>query len=233
MEPIRSGIDFKMNEKIVSVLFQKDEKLHLILQGTANKEVMVLGFEEPVDGGIGAAEKSGVIWRGDILVAINEFYFTTIKFKNAIEKVKNATRPLTLKFLRVDAAKQAEATRMAEGWVLAKEPGWLYFTFFISCLICIATSKYRIRMLQLCKQELRLFKPAFPFGRQEKPCHIINLSGITDIRPINDLRENSKVNSTLQKLYSISSLDFQARTCKTIRTISSRNTHNIYLLCKV
>ncbi|GLE07249.1 hypothetical protein PINS_up017309 [Pythium insidiosum] len=72
------------------------------------------------------------------------------------------------------AASGVDGNRVAEGWILAKEP---------------AAHRYRIRMLQLSGTKLRLFKPSMQGGRADEPCLTILMDEVTDIRPINDTRE--------------------------------------------
>lgn len=168
--------DEDMKEKIVTVTFDQPGPLNLILRGTVDDEVMVCGFKNPSPGEpSGLAEASGVIRIGDILVSINSHYFTNIEFQQALEMIRSAGRPLTLRFLRVEYhVTPTENVRVAEGWILAKEP---------------AAHRYRIRMLQLHGDKLKLYKPSLQGGRHDEPCLTIRMDQVVDIRPINDTRE--------------------------------------------
>jgi hypothetical protein len=165
-----------MKEKIVTVTFDQPGPLNLILRGTVDDEVMVCGFKDSSPGEpSGLAESSGVIRIGDILISINSHYFTNIEFQQAIDMIRSAGRPLTLRFLRVEYhVTPTENVRVAEGWILAKEP---------------AANRYRIRMLQLHGDKLKLYKPSLQGGRVDEPCLTIRMDQVMDIRPINDTRE--------------------------------------------
>lgn len=174
-DPDGKGANDDFKEKIITVTFDQPGPLHLILRGTVDDEVMVCGFEDPRDGNaMGPAEASGAIRVGDILISINSNYFTNIEFKQAIEMLGSAGRPLTLRFSRIEHQTTTETNRVAEGWVLAKEP---------------AAHRYRIRMLQLNGDRLRLFKPSMQGGRVDEPCMTIPMEDVRDIRPTNDSRE--------------------------------------------
>ncbi|TMW63838.1 hypothetical protein Poli38472_002779 [Pythium oligandrum] len=163
-----------LKEKIITVTFDQQGPLNLQLRGTVDDEVMVCGFNESPDGSVGLAEASGVIKIGDLLISINNHYFTNIEFQHAIDLIQNAGRPLTLRFSRIDNSAQLETKRVAEGWILAKEP---------------AAHRYRIRMLQLHGTKLKLFKPSMQGGRADQPSLTLLMDEVTDIRPINDTRE--------------------------------------------
>jgi len=96
--------------------------LNLFL-GTIDDEIMVSGFQEPPGGGVGMAEATGAIKAGDVLVSVNEHYFSSVKFDEIINQIKQASRPLTLRFSRLDLLQAKQQIRVSEGWVLAKEPG--------------------------------------------------------------------------------------------------------------
>ncbi|RLN88040.1 hypothetical protein BBJ28_00026772, partial [Nothophytophthora sp. Chile5] len=171
--------DDDVKEKIITVTFDQPGPLNLILRGTVDDEVMVCGFQDATAPGgeaLGPAEASGVIRVGDLLISINTHYFTNIEFQQAVELIRAAGRPLTLRFSRVDfhTTPPQETTRVAEGWVLSKEP---------------AANRYRIRMLQLHGDKLKLYKPSMQGGRVDEPCLTIRMEQVMDIRPTNDTRE--------------------------------------------
>ncbi|KAL4137826.1 hypothetical protein KRP22_001366 [Phytophthora ramorum] len=164
-----------VKEKIITVTFDQPGPLNLVLRGTVDDEVMVCGFQD-AKGELGPAEASGVIRVGDLLISINNHYFTNIEFQQAVDLIRAAGRPLTLRFSRVDfhTAPPVDTTRVAEGWVLSKEP---------------SAHRYRIRMLQLQGDKLKLYKPSMQGGRVDEPCLVIRMDQVTDIRPTNDTRE--------------------------------------------
>lgn len=166
----------EVKEKIITVTFDQPGSLNLILRGTVDDEVMVCGFQDTSDGGtaMGLAEASGVIRVGDLLISINNHYFTNIEFKQAIALIRDAGRPLTLRFSRIDNQAPPEPNRIAEGWILAKEP---------------AAHRFRIRMLQLNGDKLNLFKPSMQGGRVDEPYLSFRMDEVMDIRPTNDARE--------------------------------------------
>uniref|UniRef100_K3X6M7 PH domain-containing protein n=1 Tax=Globisporangium ultimum (strain ATCC 200006 / CBS 805.95 / DAOM BR144) TaxID=431595 RepID=K3X6M7_GLOUD len=170
--------DEELKEKIITVTFDQPGPLNLILRGTVDDEVMVCGFQDTSgDGGspaMGLAEASGVIRVGDLLISINNHYFTNIEFKQAIALIRDAGRPLTLRFSRIDQQTPPGSTRIAEGWILSKEP---------------AAHRFRIRMLQLNGDKLNLFKPSMQGGRVDEPYLSIRMDEVMDIRPTNDVRE--------------------------------------------
>ncbi|TDH70797.1 hypothetical protein CCR75_001149 [Bremia lactucae] len=170
--------DNYVKEKIITVTFDHPGPLHLILRGTVDEEVMVCGFQYTIgpSGEVGPAEASGVIRVGDLLCSINSHYFTNIEFEHAVELIQGAGRPLTLRFSRIDcyATPLIDTTRVAEGWVLSKEP---------------SAHRYRIRMLQLQDDKVKLYKPSMQGGRVDEPCFILRMDQVTDIRPTNDTRE--------------------------------------------
>jgi hypothetical protein len=174
----KSQGDDDLKEKIITVTFDQPGPLNLILRGTVDDEVMVCGFQNGTGPGgeLGPAEASGVIQVGDLLISINNHYFTNIEFQQAVDLIRAAGRPLTLRFSRVDfhTAPPAETTRVAEGWVLSKEP---------------SAHRYRVRMLQLQGDKLKLYKPSMQGGRVDEPCLVIRMEQVTDIRPTNDTRE--------------------------------------------
>ncbi|KAF4321354.1 hypothetical protein BBO99_00004759 [Phytophthora kernoviae] len=174
----KSGGDDDLKEKIITVTFDHPGPLNLILRGTVDDEVMVCGFQDGTtqSGELGPAEASGVIRVGDLLISINNHYFTNIEFQQAVDLIRTAGRPITLRFSRVDfnTAPPAETTRVAEGWVLSKEP---------------SAHRYRIRMLQLQGDKLKLYKPSMQGGRVDEPCLMIRMEQVKDIRPTNDTRE--------------------------------------------
>ncbi|KAG1705232.1 hypothetical protein DVH05_004163 [Phytophthora capsici] len=174
----KSQGDDDLKEKIITVTFDQPGPLNLILRGTVDDEVMVCGFQDGAGHGgeLGPAEASGVIRVGDLLISINNHYFTNIEFQQAVELIRATGRPLTLRFSRVDfhTAPPADTTRVAEGWVLSKEP---------------SAHRYRIRMLQLQGDKLKLYKPSMQGGRVDEPCLVIRMEQVTDIRPTNDTRE--------------------------------------------
>lgn len=175
-DPERSREE-ELKEKIITITFDQPGPLNLILRGTVDDEVMVCGFQDTSgEGGtaMGLAEASGVIRVGDLLISINNHYFTNIEFSQAIELIHDADRPLTLRFSRIDNQTPPESNRIAEGWVLAKEP---------------AAHRFRIRMLQLNGDKLNLFKPSMQGGRVDEPCLSIRMDEVMDIRPTNDARE--------------------------------------------
>lgn len=184
--------DGDVKEKLITVTFDQPGPLDLILRGTVDDEVMVCGFQDTssLNGGpaLGLAEASGAIRVGDLLIAINQHYFTNIEFSQAIALIRDAARPLTLRFSRIDSLSTGgsgstvdsagvatlSTTRVAEGWIVAKEP---------------AAHRFRIRMLQLHGDRLNLFKPSMQGGRVDEPCRTIRMDEIMDIRPTNDARE--------------------------------------------
>ncbi|KAL7690238.1 putative scaffold protein salvador [Plasmopara halstedii] len=169
--------DDDVKEKIITVTFDQPGPLHLILRGTVDDEVMVCGFQDGSGSNeLGPAEASGVIRVGDHLISINNHYFTNIEFQQAVDLIRAAGRPLTLRFSRVDfqTASSADTSRVAEGWVLSKEP---------------SAHRYRIRMLQLQDDKVKLYKPSMQGGRVDEPCLVIRMEQVTDIRPTNDMRE--------------------------------------------
>ncbi|CAI5705613.1 unnamed protein product [Peronospora effusa] len=174
----KSQGDDDVKEKIITVTFDQPGPLNLILRGTVDDEVMVCGFLEGMGPGgeLGPAEASGVIRVGDLLISINNHYFTNIEFQQAVDLIRAAERPLTLRFSRIDftTAPPADTTRVAEGWVLSKEP---------------SAHRYRVRMLQLHGDKLKLYKPSMQGGRVDEPCLVIRMEQVTDIRPTNDTRE--------------------------------------------
>ncbi|OWZ19048.1 hypothetical protein PHMEG_0006760 [Phytophthora megakarya] len=167
-----------VKEKIITVTFDQPGPLNLILRGTVDDEVMVCGFQDGTGPGgeLGPAEASGVIHVGDLLISVNNHYFTNIEFQQAVDLIRAAGRPLTLRFSRVDfnTVPHVDTTRVAEGWVLSKEP---------------SAHRYRIRMLQLQGDKLKLYKPSMQGGRVDEPCLVIRMEQVTDIRPTNDTRE--------------------------------------------
>uniref|UniRef100_M4BZL1 Uncharacterized protein n=1 Tax=Hyaloperonospora arabidopsidis (strain Emoy2) TaxID=559515 RepID=M4BZL1_HYAAE len=170
--------DDDVKEKIITVTFDQPGPLNLILRGTVDDEVMVCGFQNGTGPGgeLRPAEASGVIRVGDVLISINSHYFTNIEFQQAIDLIRAAGRPLTLRFSRIDysMAPTVDTARVAEGWVLAKEPSAL---------------RFRIRMLQLHGDKLKLYKPSMQGGRVDEPCLVIRMEQVTDVRPTNDTRE--------------------------------------------
>ncbi|TYZ57628.1 hypothetical protein PybrP1_003380 [[Pythium] brassicae (nom. inval.)] len=173
--------DGDVKEKIVTVTFDQPGPLDLILRGTVDDEVMVCGFQDTSGGAaLGLAEASGAIRVGDLLIAINQHYFTNIAFSQAVALIRDAARPLTLRFSRVDSQSApadvatSPPTRVAEGWIVAKEP---------------AAHRFRIRMLQLHGDRLNLFKPSMQGGRVDEPSLTIPMDEVMDIRPTNDARE--------------------------------------------
>ncbi|EQC41831.1 hypothetical protein SDRG_00690 [Saprolegnia diclina VS20] len=162
-----------VREKMITVTFDTPGPLHLLLQSTMEDTIMVRGFQEPAEGGVGLAEATGIIMLGDILVAIQDHTFSTLPFAQAIEEIQRAARPLTLRFSRLEAAPIKQVSRLAQGWVLAKEP---------------ATNRVRIRLLQLQGSKLHLFKSGLHIGRQERPVLTLALDDVTDIRPLHDKR---------------------------------------------
>ncbi|KAG2928427.1 hypothetical protein PC116_g5425 [Phytophthora cactorum] len=154
----KSQGDDDVKEKIITVTFDQPGPLNLILRGTVDDEVMVCGFQDGTGPGgeLGPAEASGVI--------------------RAVDLIRAAGRPLTLRFSRIDfnTAPPTDTTRVAEGWVLSKEP---------------SAHRYRIRMLQLQGDKLKLYKPSMQGGRVDEPCLVIRMEQVTDIRPTNDTRE--------------------------------------------
>ncbi|KAG3227842.1 hypothetical protein PC129_g1610 [Phytophthora cactorum] len=174
----KSQGDDDVKEKIITVTFDQPGPLNLILRGTVDDEVMVCGFQDGTGPGgeLGPAEASGVIRVGDLLISINNHYFTNIEFQQAVDLIRAAGRPLTLRFSRIDfnTAPPTDTTRVAEGWVLSKEP---------------SAHRYRIRMLQLQGDKLKLYKPSMQGGRVDEPCLVIRMEQVTDIRPTNDTRE--------------------------------------------
>ncbi|OQS01138.1 hypothetical protein ACHHYP_01735 [Achlya hypogyna] len=160
-------------EKIITVTFDSPGPLHLFLQSTMEGTIMVRGFQEPPEGGVGLAEATGVVMPGDILVAVQDHSFTTLPFATAVAEIAQASRPLTLRFSRLEAPPVKQASRLAQGWVLAKEP---------------ATNRVRIRLLQLQGSKLHLFKSGLHIGRQDRPVLTLPLDDVTDIRPVHDKR---------------------------------------------
>ncbi|KAG3253558.1 hypothetical protein PI124_g1842 [Phytophthora idaei] len=154
----KSQGDDDVKEKIITVTFDQPGPLNLILRGTVDDEVMVCGFQDGTGPGgeLGPAEASGVI--------------------RAVDLIRAAGRPLTLRFSRIDfnTAPPTDTTRVAEGWVLSKEP---------------SAHRYRIRMLQLQGDKLKLYKPSMQGGRVDEPCLVIRMEQVMDIRPTNDTRE--------------------------------------------
>lgn len=173
----KSQGDDDVKEKIITVTFDQPGPLHLILRGTVDDEVMVCGFQDGTGSSeLGPAEASNVIRVGDHLISINNHYFTNIEFQQAVDLIRGAGRPLTLRFSRVDFQKtsSADTSRVAEGWVLSKES---------------SAHRYRIRMLQLQDDKVKLYKPSMQGGRVDEPCLVIRMEQVTDIRPTNDMRE--------------------------------------------
>uniref|UniRef100_A0AAV1TWM4 PH domain-containing protein n=1 Tax=Peronospora matthiolae TaxID=2874970 RepID=A0AAV1TWM4_9STRA len=170
--------DDDAKEKIITVTFDQPGPLNLILRGTVDDEVMVCGFQDGTGPGgeLRPAEASGVIRVGDVLISINSHYFTNIEFQQAVDLIRAAGRPLTLRFSRIDysMAPIVDTARVAEGRVLAKEPSAL---------------RFRIRMLQLHGDKLKLYKPSMQGGRVDEPCLVIRMEQVTDVRPTNDTRE--------------------------------------------
>ncbi|OQR97167.1 hypothetical protein THRCLA_07073 [Thraustotheca clavata] len=165
-------------EKLVTVTFDTPGPLHLLLQSTMEGTIMVRGFQEPSEGGVGLAEATGVIMVGDVLTSIQDHTFTTISFSEAIQEVQQASRPLTLRFSRLEAPPIKQQVRLAQGWVLAKEP---------------ATNRIRIRLLQLQGSKLHLFKSGLHAGRQDRPVLSLSLDDVSDLRPIHDKRTTESV----------------------------------------
>ncbi|KAF4032438.1 Pleckstrin homology domain-containing protein [Phytophthora infestans] len=157
----KSQGDDDVKEKIITVTFDQPGPLNLILRGTVDDEVMVCGFQDGAGPGgeLGPAEASGVIRVGDLLISINNHYFTNIEFQQAVELIRAAGRPLTLRFSRIDfnTAPPTDTTRVAEGWLQG--------------------------------DKLKLYKPSMQGGRVDEPCLVIRMEQVTDIRPTNDTRE--------------------------------------------
>ena len=109
----------QVNEQIITVTFEEEGSLGLVLQGTVEDEMIVSGFEN----GSSLAKECGAIMIGDLLISINDTYFNTIHFNEAITMITASTRPLTLRFLRVEQTRMETQHIVAEGWVLAKEAG--------------------------------------------------------------------------------------------------------------
>ncbi|GLE07470.1 hypothetical protein PINS_up017781 [Pythium insidiosum] len=101
-DPDGKARDDDVKEKIITVTFDQPGSLDLQLRGTVDGEVMVCGFQTSPDGSSGLAESAGVIRTGDLLVSINNHYFTNIDFDQAISLIQQAGRPLTLRFSRVE-----------------------------------------------------------------------------------------------------------------------------------
>ncbi|CAI5742668.1 unnamed protein product [Hyaloperonospora brassicae] len=175
---LKSHGEDDVKEKIITVTFDQPGPLNLILRGTVDDEVMVCGFRDGTGPGgeLRPAEASGVIRVGDVLISINSHYFTNIEFEQAVDLIRAAGRPLTLRFSRIDysTAPAVDTARVAEGWVLAKEPSAL---------------RFRIRMLQLHGDKLKLYKPSMQGGRVDEPCLLIRMEQVSDVRPTNDTRE--------------------------------------------
>ncbi|KAH9086435.1 hypothetical protein LEN26_020082 [Aphanomyces euteiches] len=163
-----------VREKIITVTFDSPGSLHLLLQSTMDDAIMVKGFREPPEGGVGLAEATGAIKVGDILVCIQDHSFSTLPFNTAVEEIQNASRPLTLRFSRLEAPPLKHQQRVAQGWVLAKEP---------------ATTRCRVRLLQLQGSKVCFFKPGMHNGHQEHPSVTISLDDVTDIRAVHDKRK--------------------------------------------
>ncbi|RHY31466.1 hypothetical protein DYB32_003469 [Aphanomyces invadans] len=127
-----------VSEKIVTVTFDSPGSLNLLLQstllcfdrgtdtcrvGTMDDAIVVKGFREPPEGGVGLAEATGAIKVGDLLVSIQDHPVTTnTTFDMAIHEIQTASRPLTLRFSRLEGPPTKHPQRVAQGWVLAKEP---------------------------------------------------------------------------------------------------------------
>jgi C-terminal processing protease CtpA/Prc len=85
--------------------------------------VVVSGFQQGHAGQVGPAERTGAIKIGDVLISVNNYFFTNIELNQAVELINSSERPLTLRFSRIDSGSIADVNRIAEGWILAKEPG--------------------------------------------------------------------------------------------------------------
>ncbi|KAF0689790.1 Aste57867_18778 [Aphanomyces stellatus] len=136
--------------------------------------IVVKGFREPADGGVGLAEATGAIKVGDVLVCIQDHAFSNLAFDAAVAEIHAASRPLTLRFSRLEVPAAKHQQRVAQGWVLAKEP---------------ATTRCRMRLLQLQGAMVYLYKPGMHNGHQDRPCVTISLDDVTDIRAVHDKRK--------------------------------------------
>ncbi|RHY91363.1 hypothetical protein DYB31_016291, partial [Aphanomyces astaci] len=93
--------------------------------------IVVKGFHEPAEGGVGLAEATGAIKVGDLLVCIQDHSLTsTTSFDQAVQEIQMASRPLTLRFSRLEVSPTKHQQRVAQGWVLAKEPA-SYIAFLL------------------------------------------------------------------------------------------------------
>ncbi|KAF0687301.1 hypothetical protein As57867_020875, partial [Aphanomyces stellatus] len=163
-----------VREKIITVTFDTPGSLHLLLQSTMDDAIVVKGFREPADGGVGLAEATGAIKVGDVLVCIQDHAFSNLAFDAAVAEIHAASRPLTLRFSRLEVPAAKHQQRVAQGWVLAKEP---------------ATTRCRMRLLQLQGAMVYLYKPGMHNGHQDRPCVTISLDDVTDIRAVHDKRK--------------------------------------------
>ncbi|ETV84138.1 hypothetical protein, variant 2 [Aphanomyces astaci] len=164
-----------VREKIVTVTFDSPGSLHLLLQSTMDDAIVVKGFHEPAEGGVGLAEATGAIKVGDLLVCIQDHSLTsTTSFDQAVQEIQVASRPLTLRFSRLEVPPTKHQQRVAQGWVLAKEP---------------ATTRCRTRLLQLQGSKVLLYKPGMHSGHLDHPCVAISLDDVSDFRVVHDKRK--------------------------------------------
>ncbi|ETW07460.1 hypothetical protein H310_01972 [Aphanomyces invadans] len=164
-----------VSEKIVTVTFDSPGSLNLLLQSTMDDAIVVKGFREPPEGGVGLAEATGAIKVGDLLVSIQDHPVTTnTTFDMAIHEIQTASRPLTLRFSRLEGPPTKHPQRVAQGWVLAKEP---------------ATTRCRTRLLQLQGSKVYLYKPGMHTGHLDRPCLTLSLDEVSDIRAVHDKRK--------------------------------------------
>ena len=72
--------------------------LKLLPRPLAEQGAVVAGFLKLPEGKIGAGEKSGKVVIGQLVLRVNDVDVLNLPFKQVIEKIKEASRPLTMRF---------------------------------------------------------------------------------------------------------------------------------------
>jgi hypothetical protein len=87
---------------VYEVRFERDEPPNVLLQEhQPGNRLVVKSFPRRADGGIGAAEASGKIEKGDFVTAVNGVNLDGFPFQDAIRLLTERHRPLVLRFMRV------------------------------------------------------------------------------------------------------------------------------------
>ena len=160
------------SQDIFSVVFDSGPLYLNIEARDADQWPVVIGFSLPDSGKPGPAQACGKINIGDVLVSVNGTSVNN-SFTRALELCSSESWPRTMQFYRNP---DYEANVEAEGWLYKQGD--------------INETKRR-RYFRLKQGILQYFRPARKTQRQDKPAGQVDMSQVSQIRPVRNLDEDA------------------------------------------